>query len=111
VVTQLYIFGGALEMAKGRIGRNAVEPTEECTVASKRGESAVGANEHILNNVLYVGGMAQITRDVPCDAPLVLDDQRFEGFRIARLRKPHQFRILIGDHHGGASIRKRAIRR
>ena len=71
----------------------------------------MSANEYLLDNVLYIGGMAQITRNVPCDAPLVFDDQRLESFRVARLRKPHEFRILIGDHHGRASIRKRAIRR
>ncbi len=65
-------------------------------------------DECILDHVLDVARMAHVASHMPRDAPLVLDDERLECLRVARLREPHEFRILVCCQHSGPSLRKPA---
>ena len=89
------------QVAQRSVGRDAVEPAEKGAVAAKRGKAAMCAEEYILDHVLDVARMAQVTRHVPRNAPLVFDDERLERLRIARLREPDEFCVLVHYHHRG----------
>ena len=63
----------------GGIDRDPVEPGVELRLAAKLVQGPVGADEGFLGDVFDQVDVPHHAADQPLDAPLVLDDQQFEG--------------------------------